>query len=358
MRSPSRKQLLWGAAAGAGALAAGAIAQRRFSQSIANDPAGRELQDPPSGDPITVTSADGTQIYAERFGPADGLPVVLAHGWTENLSYWIHVIRELSGRGLHVVAYDLRGHGHSGGSGDYSIARFGQDLEAVLQTAVPQGQRALIAGHSLGAMSIAAWAADHDVERRVGAAALLNTGVGDLIAESLILPVPKLAQAINRNVGVHGFLGSRAPLPRFSSPLSHAMIKWVAFGPTASPAQIAYYERMLLAMPPTARADIGIAISEIELYDALPRLTVPTIVIAGEKDRLTPPSHARRIAEKLPQLESLIILPETGHMGPLERPREVNQALLELAAKVQPSGTGSPPDESAGDTADPAVATI
>lgn len=324
--------MLWGTA---GLLAAAALTEWRFTRRVANDPAGRELQDPPSGEPIHVVSADGTQIYAERFGPEDGLPVVLAHGWTENLTYWIHEIRELSSRGLQVVAYDLRGHGHSGGSGDYSIARFGQDLEAVLEAVVPDGQRAMIVGHSLGAMSIVAWAKDHEVERRVGAAALLNTGVGDLLAESLILPVPRLARAINGSVASRGFLGSRAPLPRFSSPISHGILRWVAFGPTASPAQIAFYERMLLAMPPTARADIGIAISEIELHDALPRLTVPTIVMAGENDRLTPPSHAKRIAEQLPQLERLIILPETGHMGPLERPREVNQALLELAERIQ-----------------------
>jgi pimeloyl-ACP methyl ester carboxylesterase len=335
VKRPSREGLIWGAAAGAGALAVAGLTQWRFSRGIANDPAGRELQDPPSGEPLEVVSADGTRLHAERFGPANGLPVVLAHGWTENLTYWIHIIRELSGRGLKVVAYDLRGHGHSAGSGDYSVARFGQDLEAVLEAVVPDGQRALIAGHSLGAMSIAAWAEDHDVQRRVGAAALINTGVGELIAESLILPVPKLAQAINQSVATHGFLGSRAPLPRFSSPISHAIIRWIAFGPAASPAQVAFYERMLLAMPPTARADIGIAISEIELYDALPRLTIPTIVLAGENDRLTPPSHARRIAEMLPQLEELIILPQTGHMGPLERPGEVNQALIRLVEKIR-----------------------
>jgi pimeloyl-ACP methyl ester carboxylesterase len=352
MFSPSWDRRTWGVALGAGAVAAAAITQRRFHQKIANDPAGRELQDPPSGEPISVVSADGTHIHAERFGPRDGPPVVLAHGWTENLTYWIHVIRELSGQGFQVVAYDLRGHGHSGGAGDYSIARFGQDLEAVLEAVVPEGRLALIAGHSLGAMSIVAWAEDHDVGRRVGAAALLNTGVADLIAESLILPVPKVARAINQSVAVRGFLGSRAPLPRFSSPISHAMIRWVAFGPSASPAQVAYYERMLLTMPPTARADVGIAISGIELYDALARLTIPTIVLAGENDRLTPPSHAKRIAEALPQLERLIILPETGHMSPLERPREVNEALLELAAKVDQSsdaatGTQAPAPASA-----------
>ena len=100
---------------------------------------------------------------------------------------------------------------------------------------------------------------------------------GQLIAEG----------CLNQAIATRGFMGSNAPLPRFSSPISHAMLRWTAFGPDASPAQVAFYERMLIAMPPQARADVGIAISEIELYDALPRLTVPTIVLTGENDRLT-----------------------------------------------------------------------
>src|SRR6202035_1475730 len=157
------------------------------------------------------------------------------------------------------------------------------------------------------------------------------------LAEQLVLPLPAFARGLNKTLATHGLVGSRAPLPRFSSPLSHAILRRIAFGPTASPAQIAFYERMLIAMPPRARADIGLAISEIDLYDALPRLTVPTTVIGGENDRLTPPSHARRMAELVPNLQQLIILPETGHMGPLERPREINRALLELAGKMSPS---------------------
>ncbi len=343
MRRPSRQELVWGGEAAACALAAAALLQWRFSRAIAHDPAGRELEDPPSGEPLTWCLADGASIYAEAFGPEDGTPIVLAHGWTENHNYWVHEIRSLSSQGFRVVAYDLRGHGQSEGSGDYAIDRFGEDLEAVLEAAVGEGQRALIVGHSLGAMSIAAWAEHHDVERLVGAAALLNTGVGDLLAEHLLLPLPAFARALNRTIARHGFIGSRAPLPHFSSPISHALVRRVAFGPSASPAQVAFYERMLIGMPPRTRADVGIAISEIELYDALPRLTVPSIVLAGEKDRLTPPSHARRIAEKLPQLERLIILPDTGHMAPLERPDEVIQALVDLAAKIpQPNPTPAP----------------
>lgn len=347
----------------AGALAAGALAQWRFRRSIANDPAGRELEDPPSGEPVRTPSADGTTIYAEAFGPEDGMPVVLAHGWTENLSFWVHVIRGLSERGFRVVAYDLRGHGQSEGAGDYSIDRFGEDLEAVLGAAVPDGRRALVAGHSLGAMSIAAWAEHHEVQRLVGAAALLNTGVGDLLAEQLLVPLPGFARALNQTLARHGFMGSRAPLPRFSTPLAHLLLRRIAFGPNASPAQVAYFERMVIGMPPRTRSNVGLAISEIELYDALPRLTVPAIVLAGEKDRLTPPSHARRIAEMLPQLDRLIILPETGHMAPLERPAEVTEALLELAAKVGQPASGSrdgaeKPDEPPSPSGEPAGASI
>jgi pimeloyl-ACP methyl ester carboxylesterase len=335
------------AALGAGGLvAAGAALQLRHARRIARDPARRALSEPPRGRLLTVRSADGTVLRAEAFGPerSDAATVVLAHGWTENRTYWIHQIRGLSAAGVRVVAYDLRGHGDSdpAAAGDYSIARFGEDLQAVLVSCAPDPGRTVVAGHSLGAMAIVAWAERHQVTERVAAAVLLNTGVGDLIAEQLLIPLPKVAQAVNRAVAVHGLLGNRAPLPRFSNPLIHGLIRYVAFGPTATPAQIAFYERMLIASPPDARASIGIALSEIELYDALPRLTVPTVVIAGERDRLTPPSHARRIAELLPALERLLVLPDTGHMAPLERPAEVTAALAGLAQKVNAGSSAVP----------------
>jgi pimeloyl-ACP methyl ester carboxylesterase len=156
--------------------------------------------------------------------------------------------------------------------------------------------------------------------------------VGDLIAEHLLLPLPSVAQALNQTIALRGFLGNRAPLPRFSTPLGQAAVRYVAFGPDASPAQIAFFERMLVTCPPDVRANVGMAMSEMDLHHALPRLTVPTIVMAGAEDKLTPPSHARRIAEMLPQLRRLAVLERTGHMTPLERPEVVSDALAELAA--------------------------
>jgi pimeloyl-ACP methyl ester carboxylesterase len=325
---------LWAGIGAVGALAASGLAEAEHMRRIARDPEREALENTPKGRPQRVRSADGTVLYAEVFGPENGDTVVLAHGWTEALRFWTYVIRGLEEAGLRAVAYDLRGHGDSEPAkhGDYAIPRFGEDVEAVLEACVPQGARTVVAGHSLGAMSIASWAEKHDVRRRVRAAVLLNTGVSDLITDNLLLPLPGIARALNRTIAVRGFLGSKAPLPRFSTPVSSAAIRYVAFGPGASPAQVAFYERMLVSCPPDVRSQVGIAMSDMDLQHALPCLTVPTIVIAGADDRLTPPSHARRIAEMLPDLRRLTVLQRTGHMTPLERPKVVIGALTELAS--------------------------
>jgi pimeloyl-ACP methyl ester carboxylesterase len=333
MKLPAGDRRLWAAAGTVGALAASGALQLAHRRRIARDPEKKALDETPQGRPQKVRSHDGTLLHVEVFGPTDGETVVLAHGWTEALRYWIYVIRALEAKGLRVVAYDHRGHGDSdpANKGDYAIPRFGEDLEAVLAGCVPEDQRAVVAGHSLGAMSIASWAEKHDVQRRIRGAALLNTGVGDLVAEHLLLPLPGIAQALNRTIALHGFLGNRAPLPRFSTPLSYAALRYIAFGPDASPAQVAFFERMLVTCPPDVRANVGIAMSAMDLHHALPRLTVPTIVIAGAEDKLTPPAHARRIAEMLPQLRRLTVIERAGHMTPLERPDVVSDALVELA---------------------------
>ncbi|MDQ6606203.1 MAG: alpha/beta hydrolase, partial [Actinomycetota bacterium] len=307
-------------AAGAGlafTAAAGAQLQRRHRHVVERDPANARLRSPRRGRVSSARSADGTELHVEVFGEEDRPAIVLAHGWTEQLIYWTLVIDNLLDRGFRVVAFDLRGHGDSEPAvdGDYSLDRFGEDLEAVLAAACRGGERPLVAGHSLGAMSIVAWAAHHDVGGRVSAAALLNTGVGGLLAEGLLIPVPWLARALGRTPLARGVLAAKGPLPGFSTPVTHALIRYVAFGPTATPAQVAFYERMLVACPPDVRSTVGIALSEMDLYEAVPRLSVPTLVMAGANDKLTPPSHARRIAQELPALHRLIVLPETGHMG-------------------------------------------
>jgi pimeloyl-ACP methyl ester carboxylesterase len=335
---PERDRLVrLGAAAAVATAGAGAgfAVQRRHTRRIAGDPERASLEAPLEGWPLTVTSSDGTDLHVELFGDEDAPTVVLAHGWTEALRYWVYVIRQLSEQ-FRIVAYDLRGHGRSARArgDDYSLASFGDDLEAVLEATVPAGEQAVVAGHSLGGMAIAAWAERHQVSKRVGGAALLFTGIGGLVGGQLVVHVPRFAQALADPMARYAFLGARGSLPRISTPLSYAAIRYVAFGPAATPAQVAFFERMLVACPPDVRAKTGLAMQEMDLYHVLPRLTVPTLVMDGENDRLTPPSHARRIAEELPDLFELLVLPETGHMGPLERPDEVCDALRRLAGQA------------------------
>ncbi len=329
-----------GLATGAGGLAAigvGAyLGQRRHLRRIAADPANARLSAPPSGRALSATSPDGTRLHIECFGPDQNPPtpmIVLAHGWTEQLVYWTLVIDRLVERGFSVAAYDLRGHGESepATDGDYALARFGEDLQAVIEAVCEPHERPLVAGHSLGAMSIVAWADHHPVAERIGAAALLNTGVGSLLSESLLVPLPWLAAALNRSPLAKVLLTARGGVPKFSTPVSSALTRYIAFGPHATPAQVAFYERMLVACAPDVRSSVGLALTELALDHAVPHLTVPTLVMAGAEDRLTPSSHAHRIAEALPNLAQLIVLPETGHMGPVERPDEIAAALSELA---------------------------
>ncbi len=337
---PARRTLVAAATAGGlAALARATLAQRRHLRTIAADPDFRRLSAPLGGQPLPeVVSADGTRLHAEQFPPA-GQPetpatVVLAHGWTEQLSFWGPVIERLNGAGIRVVAYDLRGHGDSqpAADDDYTLARFGEDLEAVLIASGSPAHRTAVAGHSLGAMSIVAWADAHPVRERVAAAALINTGLDDLIGGALLFG--ELAGRLNPPWVGRALLGSARPLLPVSTPISQAAVRYTAFGPDATPGMIAFYERMLLDTEPRARAAIGIALSTLDLAATLPQIDVPTLVIAGDRDRLTPPAHARRIAAGLPEPAGLIVLPQTGHMSPLERPDAVAEALLSLLGEA------------------------
>jgi pimeloyl-ACP methyl ester carboxylesterase len=87
---------------------------------------------------------------------------------------------------------------------------------------------------------------------------------------------------------------------------------------------------MLMNCPPDVRRGAGLAMVHMHLLEALPRLTVPALVLAGAADRLTPPSHAKRIAEAVPELAELLVMPAIGHMGPLEAPEETVAALVRL----------------------------
>jgi pimeloyl-ACP methyl ester carboxylesterase len=120
-----------------------------------------------------------------------------------------------------------------------------------------------------------------------------------------------------------------------------AVLRYIAFGPEATPAMVAFMEGMVMQCSSPVRTAFGLAMADMELHHALANLTVPTIVMGGENDRLTPPSHARRMASLLPELADLKVFPKTGHMGPLERADEYSAALADLASRAQSGAQAS-----------------
>ena len=331
----SRKAIAVGAGGAMAALAAGWIAaQRRDSRAIAADPRGAALFAEFGGRRSAVRAADGTALWSRTFGPEDAPTIVFVHGWTCAAEFWKLQVAALQGE-RRIVTFDLRGHGQSErpSAGDYSIQTFARDLNAVLEAMVPAGERALLVGHSLGAMAIVAWAGAHpaQVDDRISAAVLVNTGVGDLISESLVIEgIPDGFDRLRRLTG-ESVLRARSPTPTISTPVTNRLIRRYVVGPEASPAQVAFCEQLVLSCPADVRGAVGGTLSRLDLKGALAQLQVPTLLISGERDRLTPPAHAELMAGLLPDVLDLVEISRSGHMTPVEFPSEVNRLLAELA---------------------------
>jgi pimeloyl-ACP methyl ester carboxylesterase len=330
------------AAWAAGVAALGAVGwevQRRIDQRrIAADPDTAELSRRIRGREVPVRSADGTGLHAEVFGREDAPTVVLVHGWTNELAAWHHQIRDLMGE-FRVVAYDQRGHGRSEPpqQGQYHADALGDDLHAVITACVPSGQRCVVVGHSMGGMTVVAWAGRHpeQVRDHVAAAMLIGTGMGDLLEQLLVLR-PRVGSRLFRALAPHAF-AIPLKLPQHTTPLSYRAIRYIALSPKASPGAVAFSDEMTAHCPAPVRAGFGRSLNTLDLYESVPRLAVPTVVMVGELDKLTPPWHARKLAETLPDVVELVELPDVGHMLQLEAPDEVTSRIAGLVRRFVPS---------------------
>jgi pimeloyl-ACP methyl ester carboxylesterase len=314
------------------------MSSRRSARTLGSLPAISQVELPPSRT-VPVRSPDGTRLHTEVFGPEDGYPIVLAHGITCAIRVWAYQIADLATE-YRVVAFDHRGHGRSGipRRGGYSLAHLASDVDAVVEATLAPGERAVIAGHSMGGMAIAAWSDRyrHKVPARADAVALINTTTGDLLREVKLLPVPTPFAPVQ-------VLGGRALVNIFGSftvppavrRASREMISMLAVGADAEPDVGALIYELFNATSPLGRGGCVRA-----LVDGLQRrhinlsgLTVPTMVIGSERDRLTPLVQSQRIAAAVPNLLGLVVLPG-GHCSMLERPAEVNQELRGLADSI------------------------
>jgi pimeloyl-ACP methyl ester carboxylesterase len=300
---------------------------------------------------LTVISADGTRIHVEEYGRADGPTVVLSHGWTCSILFWAPVVR-LLGEDCRVVAYDQRGHGRSAAPvtrRGYGTGVLADDLEAVLEAVVPEGERAVLAGHSMGGMTIMAASGRAGVRDRTAAVLLASTGSGRLLGSTEVLP-PRLSARWLRRLFHKQLLVSRMPLGRVTR-LSKAALKYGVLGPDSTPEQVDFTARIVHACRARQRSAWGRVLAVLDLDAELAALAAPTAVVIGSVDKLTPKVHARGLAAALPSCVGLTELPGLGHMTPIEDAPAVGRVIRELVAAHLTAGSSDGDTDGDGGTA-------
>jgi pimeloyl-ACP methyl ester carboxylesterase len=90
---------------------------------------------------------------------------------------------------------------------------------------------------------------------------------------------------------------------------------------------------MMLAAPDETVTQFVLAVADVDLLKALPDIRVPAVVLGGAQDRLLPPLHTRRIARRLPDVESLVLVPRSGHMTIWDQRELVSGLIAQTAAK-------------------------
>ncbi|OMC40298.1 haloperoxidase [Mycobacterium sp. GA-1841] len=294
----------------------------------------------PPGRAVEVRAIDGVRLHAEVFGPEDGYPIVLAHGITCAIGVWAHQIADLA-TDYRVIAYDHRGHGRSEaprGRHRYSLNHLAADLDAVLDATLKPGQRAVIAGHSMGGIAITSWSQRYParVAARADAVALINTTTGDLLRDVQLLRVPAALGATRiRAAGtvVKTFGGFR--VPPFTARPSQRFVGHLAVGRDAEPWVAPYVYRLFTETPGAGRGGWARVLvnSMGPQHISVQNLSVPTLVIGSRNDRLLPIAAARRIAADVPNLTAFVEMPG-GHCAILECPSQVNAQLRALAESV------------------------
>ncbi|GAA4841674.1 alpha/beta fold hydrolase [Saccharopolyspora rosea] len=299
--------------------------------------------------PITeFTTSDGTRLRVVVDGPADApVTVLFVHGWALTRHAWERVATGLPKAAdvpVRTLRFDLRGHGESDPAppGSAHIARCADDVAELITELVADGPLVL-AGHSMGGMTIMALAERHPelFDARVAAVALVGTSGGDLVAPDLGLPRP-VAALVNRVERVVRRRLAVARGRRFSpqaGPLRPGL-RWLLFGTDPDPADVAATAEWVAGCHPANMAGFRESLAAHDRIRVLEALRAkPTVIAAGLDDRLCPLPHARRIADAVPEAE-LLLYAGAGHMLPLERAGEITSRIGRLVTTAAERAQG------------------
>jgi pimeloyl-ACP methyl ester carboxylesterase len=285
------------------------------------------------------------RLAVRESGPDDAeLTLVFAHGYTVTSQCWAAQVRDLSRDerrgGLRIVLYDQRGHGasESGDAASHTLEQLGADLAAVLTQRVPRGPVVLV-GHSMGGMTIMALAQQQPelFGSNVVGVGLIGTSSGGMAQVTLGLPaafavIPEKVMPLAPRAAP---LNRRAERFRaVDSDFVRLMNRFVAFRPDASGAELAAMSQMQAPMSLETMASFMPTFAVHDRTGMLaPLKKVPTLILVGERDVLTPPSHSRVIADALPDAR-FVEVPGAGHMVMMEAPDVVTAELRRLIDRL------------------------
>lgn len=246
-----------------------------------------------------------------------GVPVVWIHGFPFHRGMWAPQVETLSDAGR-MVAPDLRGFGESSRtSGPYTMERYADDVVALLDALGLES--AVVAGLSMGGYVAFALARRH--RRRVR---------GLVLADTRPEPDSPEARATRRETAA---LVRRKGV----SVLVDALLPKLVSETTARgrPEVVARIRAMMEAAEPesVAAALTGMA-ERPDARDLLPDLRIPTCVIVGADDAITPPDTARAIAAGIPGAR-LVVLPQAGHVSNLEDPDTFSGVVREFLSQFR-----------------------
>lgn len=280
---------------------------------------------------------DGLRLDVRTYGPEDApVTVVLAHCWTFNQADWHYQVRDLLrefGHGIRIVTWDHRGHGNSDpvSRAEARISNLARDMSDVIDTYAPNG-KLVLAGHSIGGMTMMALAESRpELFERVVGAAFIATSSGAIDTVTLGLPemgpvlraqIPRMlafrSRTLTRKARRRAPIIERQVMNRFlfGRPMRLSDVALAVEGLINSPGDtlVGFYNDCLLHERTEA----------LKVYDG-----IPTHVVVGTRDVLTPPSHAQRIADNIADAV-LTLAPDAGHMLPQERDQLVSGVLIRL----------------------------
>jgi non-heme chloroperoxidase len=327
--SPSRSAKTTGRRAlilGGAALAVGAAAAyRRFTGSDTSSPSTYDddvaalgwgdLEQPPQK---MVPTPDGGQLAVWDIGSPSEPTVVLPHCWGCSHAVWIPVARRLIDAGYRVVLYDQRGHGASTrGTAPISIEMLANDLATVLEAS--DVRDAVLAGHSMGGMTIMSLATSHPdvLKARARAIVLVATAAAQLRPGVTFKQAEHIAAA---------FIASPAISRALRSPNGHRFVCNV-FGVNPTQAQMELTARLFSECHGPVRGGFLSAMASMNLLHGIATIDLPTTVLVGTRDRLTVPSRADQMVATIPGAR-LVTLKDRGHMLPLEDPDAVADEII------------------------------